>query len=246
MEPVLKHYSEFRDILAKYHMSDRAKKALEGIKFVLMVAPTSTGRNTIIQQLVESKDYYFIVSDTTRPPQMRDGQMERTGKNYFFRTEEELLEDLKAGEFLEAAIIHEQQVSGISIRELERAKLLYKTAITDIEPVGADIIMRTAPLTKAIFLVPPSFDVWQNRLRSRGSMSQEELRNRLTSAAAEFKAALEHDYYNIVITDKVDHTAAVVDAIAQGKPNIQQGRGIEIIHDLQYQLEQKIESMKFV
>jgi len=221
-------------------MSERAKAALQGLDLVLLVAPTSTGRNTVIRELVDSHGYYFVVSDTTRPPQVRDGKLEENGVHYFFRSEEEMLEDLKAGEFLEAALIHEQQVSGISIRELEKAKNLNKVAITDIEPTGADNVMRAKPDTKAIFLIPPSFEEWQDRISSRGRMTEHELRNRLRSALKEFEAALNRSYYQFVITENVKHTAALIDAIARGERNPHQGQGVGLIHRLQDALHQKL------
>jgi guanylate kinase len=240
----LKHYQEFKDVLATYMMSERAKKALEGLQLILLVAPTSTGRNTVIHELQKQKgeEYHFIVSDTTRAPQVRDGKLEENGVIYFFRTEEEMLTDLRAGEFLEAALIHEQQVSGISVRELEKAKNLNKIAITDIEIQGTDNVMRAKPDAKAIFLLPPSFDEWQDRMASRGRMSEHELRNRLRSAATEFDAALNRQYYNYVIAENVPQTAAIIDAIAHSKPNPYQGRGVSLIHQLQDRLQQKLAS----
>ncbi len=180
----LQYYTEFREILSSYHMSDRAQKALEGLKLVLLVAPFSSGRNTVIQHLLKTREeYYFIVSDTTRAPQIRDGKKEENGVNYFFRTEEEMLNDLRAGEFLEAAVIHELQVSGISVRELEKAKNSDKIAITDIEIIGADNVIKAKPDTQVIFLIPPSFEEWQQRIASRGLLGEHEMRNRLISAA---------------------------------------------------------------
>jgi guanylate kinase len=239
----LARYTEFRETLADYVMSDRARQALEGLKLVLLVAPTSTGRNTVIKELVENDNYYFVISDTTREPQVRDGKKEENGVHYFFRTEEEMLADLEAGEFLEAAIIHEQQVSGLSIRELEKAKSRGKVAITDIEIVGADNVMKAKPDTVAIFLLPPNFEVWQHRMASRGHMSEPELINRLKSAQKEFDAALHHDYYNFVVSDNVEQAAAIIDGIAHGKPNPHEGRGAGIIHSLQDNLQQKLASM---
>jgi guanylate kinase len=240
----LKHHQDFKTVLASYSMSERAKKALEGLRLVLLVAPTSTGRNTVIQELLRQKpeQYHFIISDTTRAPQVRDGKLEETGVNYFFRSEEEVLADLQAGEFLEAALIHDQQISGISVRELEKAKKYEKIAITDIEIQGADNVMRAKPDTKAIFLLPPSFEEWQNRMASRGHMSEHELRNRLRSAATEFEAALHHSYYNYVTAENVSQSAAIIDAIAHDKPNPYQGRGVSLIHQLQDRLEQKLSS----
>jgi guanylate kinase len=240
---MLKYHKEFKEALGKYNISGRAQEALKGLHLVLLVAPSSTGRNTVIRKLLESPDYYFIISDTTRAPQLRDGQMEKSGEHYFFRSEEEMLVDIKAGEFLEAALIHEQQVSGISVRELEKAKALNKIAITDIEITGADNVMRVNPDTKVMFLIPPSFEEWQSRITGRGHMSEREMKNRLTSAVKEFDAALHHSYYNFVIADNVGQAAELIDAIARGKYNTHQGRGVSLIHHLQDSLQQKLSTI---
>jgi guanylate kinase len=242
--PKLQYYTEFREVLASYSMSERAQKALEGLHLVLMVAPFSSGRNTVIKHLIETRDdYYFIISDTTREPQIRDNKKEESGVNYFFRTEEEMLADLRAGEFLEAAIIHELQVSGISVRELEKAKNSNKIAITDIEIVGADSVVKAKPDTKVIFLVPPSFEEWQERIASRGKLGDHEMRNRLMSAAKEFEAALRHPYYQFVISDDIEQSASIIDSISHGEQNPHHGRAVGVIHQLQDGLQQKLASL---
>ncbi|OGL34657.1 hypothetical protein A3F65_03070 [Candidatus Saccharibacteria bacterium RIFCSPHIGHO2_12_FULL_47_16b] len=235
----LRLYDDFKRVLADYKVSDRAKRALDGLKLVIMVAPTSTGRNTIIDKLHQKADhYYFIVSDTTRIPQVRDGKLEANGVQYSFRSEEDMLADLKAGEFLEAALIHDQQVSGISIRELEKAKHRDKIAITDVEIIGADNIMRAKPDTMAIFVVPPSFEEWQNRIRSRGHMNEQEFKNRLLSADKELVAAIEHDYYQFVIADDLERTVGMIDAIATGQSNqAENQKGRQLIKQIHQQLQ---------
>lgn len=242
---MLSKYNEFKSVLATYHMSERAKSALEGLHLVLLVAPSSTGRNTVIHHLVEKFNYYFVISDTTRKPQVRDGKLEENGVNYFFRSEEDMLRDLEAGEFLEAALIHEQQVSGISIRELEKAKDLNRVAITDIEHIGADNVMKVSNKAKAIFLLPPSFEEWQRRIQSRGHMSPHEFKNRLNSAVKELDAAKQHRYFHYVITEHVGQSAAIIDAIAHDGLNPHQGRGEHLVHQLEYDLKQKLETMIF-
>ncbi len=229
--------------MAEYHLSERAQKALQGLNLVLLVAPTSTGRNTIIAELLKSGDYYFIISDTTRPPQIRDGKMEENGIQYFFRSEEDILADLKAGEFLEAALIHEQQVSGISVRELQKAKNRDKIAITDIEVVGTDNVIRAKPDTKAIFVVPPSFYEWQRRIRSRGHMSDQEFKNRLASADKELVAALKHDYYQFVIAGDLGKTVATIDSIAKGFPGeAENQKGRKLVKEIHDQLQIELKS----
>lgn len=241
-EAKLHNYQEFKRVLSSYQMSERAKNAIKDLPIVLLVAPSSTGRNTVIKHLVKNNDYYFIVSDTTRPPQVRDGQLEEYGSNYFFKTEEEFLKDLRNGEYLEAAIIHEQQVSGISIRELEKAKLLNKVAVTDIEVIGTDNVMRISPNARAIFLLPPSYEDWQKRLVSRGRMSPHEQRNRIRSAEEELAGALRHQYYNFVIAENVAQSASIIDAVAHGKSNPHQDRGRSLAKQQHAELQQKLQT----
>jgi guanylate kinase len=238
----LKYYQDFKQVLANYHMSERARQALEGLQLVLLVAATSTGRNTVINELVSNYGYYFIVSDTTRPPQFRDGKMEENGVQYFFRSEEDMLADLKAGEFFEAELIHEQQVSGISIRELEKAKNLNKIAITDVDIGGINNAIKAKPDIKTIFLLPPSFEEWQNRLSGRGRMTEHEIRNRLRTAEKIFAEGLHNKNFNFVIAEDVAHSAAVINDIVHGKINPYQGRAAGLIHDLQGRLHEKLAS----
>ena len=119
-EVILRNKNAFAEILADYQVSEHAMKILSQIDFVGLIGPAAGGRNTIINYLVKYKNYRFIVSDTTRPRKLRDGKMEVEGVNYYFRTEEDVLRDLRNGEFLEAEIIHNQLVSGTSIRQLEK------------------------------------------------------------------------------------------------------------------------------
>lgn len=209
----LEHIGEFRQALKNYQLSDKAKQTLDDLRMVLMVGPTSSGRNTVIRELVKTGAYHFIVSDTTRKPRANSGVMEKNGREYWFRSEEEVLEEVKQGDFLEAAIIHSQQVSGISIRELEIARKTDKIAITEVEIAGADNTHKAKPDTTIIFSVPPSFDKWMDRLHNRGKLPQDEVRRRLESACLEFDAALIKDYYRFVINDDIDEAVALVDGM---------------------------------
>jgi guanylate kinase len=219
MENKLKHLEEFQKALENYSISDASKQILLSTKLALMVGPTSCGRNTVIRELVKHGGYQFLVSDTTRAMRMNDGVMEQNGVEYWFRSEEDVLADLKAGTFLEAAIIHAQQVSGVSMRELQSARDHGAIGTTDIEIVGVDNIMAINPSAHAIFVLPPSFDEWQNRLHHRGAMAPAEKRRRMESAVEEFAHALEVDYYRFVINDTIEHAVSQVDAITSGERN---------------------------
>ena len=236
----LKHYQEFKDVLDNYVISERANQILKDLKLVLLIGPTSGGRNTIIEHQLGTGKYYYIVSDTTRPPRTNDGVLEQNGKEYWFRDEAEMLADLKSGDFLEAELIHQQQVSGISIRELEKAKNEQKIAITDVDIEGIHNILKAKPDTVAIMLLPPSFDEWQRRLTGRGFMSPEEQRRRLETALKIFQDGLKQSYYHFIITENIEQSAGIIDSIAQGGTNPHQGRVLEVLNQLIEQLQNKL------
>ncbi len=236
----LKNHDEFTKILANYHISKPAKKLLADLKLVLILAPTSTGRSVLIRQLVKTGHYFYIVSDTTRPPQVRDGKLEKNGHAYFFKTEEEVLSGLRAGQYLEAEIVHDQQVSGISIRELEAAKRARKIAITEVEHGGVDHIKAIKPDTVAILLLPPSFEEWQSRIAGRGGLGPDEINRRLLGAAKILQAGLEHDYFEFVIAGDVSRTTKIIDNLAAGQSNPEQAHGRQLAHNLLKELAEVI------
>ena len=207
----LEHLSDFQQALQNYKPSEAAQKLLQNMKLVLLVGPTSSGRNTIINTLLESGNYHSIVSDTTRQPRENNGVLEQNGREYWFRTEEELLADIKKGAFLEAAVIHNQQVSGISMRELTSAADQGLIAINEIEVAGADNIHSIKPDALCLFILPPSFDEWMARMTARGQLPAEEVRRRLESAVYEITTALDRDFYQFVVNDTFIQTAARID-----------------------------------
>lgn len=214
MQNKLTRLSEFKTILSKYRISPASRRILDKANLVLLAAPTSGGRNTIIQELVKTGEYHFIISDTTRQPRVNNGILEQTGVEYWFKSEEEFLEGLRKGEYLEAEIIHGQQVSGISIRELARSQEEGRVAITDIDIGGIQNILALKPDVKAIMVLPPSFKEWQSRLKRRGEIDQEELQRRLRTAHTIFKAVLKDDRFTFVVNDKLAEATALIHQIA--------------------------------
>lgn len=215
-KPKLARLSEFQDILAHYQVSAHAQHVLDSTKLVVMVGLAGGGRNTIINRLADTGEYEFIISDTTRQPKVRDGVLEQHGVQYFFRTEEDFLTDLRSGEFLEAEIIHKQQVSGTSIRELARAGSTGKIAIHDFEFGGADIIAHTKPDAYVIGLLPPSYSEWRRRLTDReSSISEAELENRTHTAQIVLTHMLEKPYFKLVVNDSIDQCVADIRQIVE-------------------------------
>lgn len=232
--PHLERLADFEAALAHYHISDAAQRTLHETRFAAMLGPTSSGRNTIIERLVGTARYHFIISDTTRPPRFNNGVLEQNGVEYWFRSEQDMLADLQTGKFLEAEVIHRQQVSGISIRELEKAQANHEIAITDIDIGGVENVITVKPDTAIILILPPSFQEWQARIKKRGPMGAEEWRRRTETALRIFKAPSEHDYYKVVVNDDLDHAVQVVDAIASTGvvDPAEQAKGLHVAEEL--------------
>ena len=201
----------FVELLADYSLSAETIKTLQSIDLVILFGITGSGRNTIINHLVDTGRYHFVVSDTTRPPKIRDGKLEQDGIQYNFRSEEEVLSDIKDGKYLEAEIIHNQQVSGISISELERAKKSEKVPINEVDIKGTVNILKVKPDTKMFFIVPPSYDEWIKRLDAREQMSQEELSNRINTALRVLRIGLAGEHFRFVINESSLESSKVID-----------------------------------
>ena len=80
----LKHKEQFQEILRHYRVSDHGISVLHKVNFVGMLGITSSGRNTIMDKLVEDDDFTYIVSDTTRPPRKNNGILEKVAKSTGF------------------------------------------------------------------------------------------------------------------------------------------------------------------
>lgn len=214
----LVHIDEFKEILGSYQPSRESRELFASVPIVLLVGPTAAGRNTLINILQETGRYKMIVSDNTRKPRTINGQTEENGKVYWFKSEEELLEGLRQGKYIEAAIIHNQQVGGANIAEIQAVLDSGKIGLKEIEIQGAITYRRYNPEALCIFLLPPNFEIWMQRIQGRGSMDEAEIHRRLQSAEHEITEALRQDYYQFVINNEIHLAAQAVDELANGRP----------------------------
>jgi guanylate kinase len=216
-EPVhLEHRKEFQELLADYKLHISSTELFRNLRFVVLSGVAGGGRNTVINHLVKQHGYYFIISDTTRPPKLRDGALEQNGVQYWFRSEQEMLEEIRDGEFLEAELIHNQQVSGTSLRELQKAVEMNRTAIAEVEYGGANHIAELMPNAHIIGLLPPSYEEWLRRFKQREVISNIEFHNRLETAAKVLSNMLEKPYFQLVINDNVEACASQIERIVHG------------------------------
>jgi guanylate kinase len=200
----------FQNVLKDYTPSNESLELLNRRKLVLLVGPTAAGRNTLIGLLLKTGKYHSVISDTTRMPRVNQGVLEKNGSEYWFKTEEDFLDGLEKGRYIEAAIIHHQQVSGVCVDQLEKAAKDNKIAINEVEIAGATTYKKYKPDTICIFLLPPDFSTWMQRIMARGVMTTEELHRRLHSAVFEIFTALNDDVYNFIINHDIEKASQVV------------------------------------
>jgi len=214
-KPQLRNKEEFERLLKTYSPSQGTIDMLSKIRLVLLCGPTAAGRNTLISLLEETGHYSMLLSDTTRPKRVNNGVLEQHGKEYFFINEEEFINGLKSGQYIEAAIIHDQQVSGAGIKTLEGFVNNDKIALHELEINGVASFLKIKPDSTPIFMLPPSYDVWIQRLKGRGEMSEEELRRRLVSADHEIRGALNSDKLKFLVNDEIHEFAKRVDDLVR-------------------------------
>lgn len=174
---------------------------------LVLSGSSGVGKSTIIAQVLEKRpDLYFSVSCTTRAP--RPGEVD--GVNYCFISREEFQKRIERGEFLEYAeyVGNYYGTSMTVIREkLEKGV----DVLLDIEVQGAAKVRERMKDAASVFIVPPSFEELAQRLRGRGTDSEEKIQKRLETARQEAKEIENYDY--IVVNDAVDHAVQEVLAI---------------------------------
>lgn len=166
-------------------------------------APSGAGKTTLVQALVESTDNIQVsVSHTTRKPRLG----EKNGENYHFVTEAEFLHILECNLFLEHAKIYDYYY-GTSQKWLNEQLEAGIDVILEIDWQGAQQIHRLMPETVGIFILPPSPEILEKRLRQRGKDSEEVIVKRLRGAVEEISHYVDFDY--LVVND--DFSTALKD-----------------------------------
>jgi guanylate kinase len=184
---------------------------MAGILFIIS-APSGSGKSTLVSQLrtlVEGLD--FSISYTTRSPR----GSETDGREYHFTTREDFEAKIAKGEFLEWAEVFGNYY-GTALSALEHAKLMGKDLLLDIDVQGAMQVMEKLPEAVSIFILPPSPEVLEKRLRNRSVAehvtSEAVIQKRLAEAQNELKRIAEYRYalVNDVLDEAVDEMRAIV------------------------------------
>jgi guanylate kinase len=176
----------------------------------IISAPSGSGKSTLTRQLIGLvPNLRFSVSYTTRPPR---GQ-ERNGQEYFFISRDEFETRLQKGEFLEHAEVFGHYY-GTHANELDRAAAEGVDLVLDIDVQGARQLKGKIPAAVSIFILAPSRQILEQRLRTRSQDSDEVIARRLRDAAEEIRNYSVYDYVlvNRVVESSVDTLVSIVKA----------------------------------
>lgn len=177
----------------------------------IISAPSGSGKSTLVSRLLEAMPgLMFSVSYTTRQPR----GAERSGKAYHFVCREEFERRIDAGEFLEYADVFGHYY-GTHISVLDHAQAEGRDLVLDIDVQGAAQLKSKIPDAVTIFILAPSRQILEERLRSRGEDPDSVIERRLRDAAREIRNYDQYDY--VLINDNLPECEKTLAAIVRAE-----------------------------
>jgi len=183
---------------------------MSGALFIVS-SPSGGGKTSLVKALLEAEpEVRLSVSYTTRPA--RPG--EAGGRDYHFVTLPAFERMLEAGEFLESAVIYGNRY-GTSQKWIERERAEGRDVLLEIDWQGAQQVRRLIRQVVSIFILPPSPEVLESRLRGRGQDSEEVVTRRLAAAREEISHVSEYEY--VIINDDFNRAALDLRSIVRAE-----------------------------
>lgn len=180
-------------------------------RFVVVISgPSGAGKSSFVKELLSrhSLDLVYSVSATTRARRAHEVE----GKDYFYLSREEFRRRVEANEFIEWAEVHGEWY-GTLRSQTELALRSGKNVLLDIDVQGGRSVRRIYPDGVFIFVLPPSLADLEDRLRARGTDSEDRILLRLDNARREIDLAKEYDY--AIINDDLAKATRQVAAIIE-------------------------------
>ena len=173
-------------------------------KAILFSAPSGCGKTTIINELMQwFGNFGFSISATSRAPR----GSECDGKDYYFLSRGEFMRRVEAGDFLEWEEVYQGTCYGTLKSEISRIWDEGRVIVFDVDVNGGRNIKRYLGADAlSIFVMPPSLEVLEQRLRSRGTDSEEAIVKRLARSAEELKQAPQFDV--TIVNDDLQRAVA--------------------------------------
>lgn len=176
-------------------------------KLIVISGPSGAGKSTVVFKALEGRsDTCFSVSATTRKP--RPGEVD--GREYFFVDLDKFRDMVANDEFLEHAV-YVANSYGTPRAYVEEKLSSGMNVLLDIEVQGAKQVREKMPDAVMVFIIPPSMEELERRLRGRGTDSERKIEARLMRAREEYEAADFYDY--IIVNDDADRAAKEFAAI---------------------------------
>ncbi len=174
---------------------------------IVVSSPSGGGKGTLIDRVLQTvPGVSYSVSYTTRAPRSR----EQDGREYFFVSREAFEEMIRRGDFLEWANVY-GHLYGTSRAQVERERDAGRDIILEIDVQGAESIRGLIPDAVTVFILPPSFELLQNRLIARGTDSPADLERRLQGAPAEVEQYENFQY--VILNDDINRASAQLAAV---------------------------------
>jgi len=174
---------------------------------LIVSGPSGSGKSTLVQKILELPGTMPSVSCTTRPRRAT----EASGKCYDFVTEAEFDAMVARGEFLEYARVFGKHSYGTPKKWLEESRRRGLDLVLEIDVQGAAQVKQKLPESVAIFILPPSREELERRLRSRGQDADEEIGRRLARARDEIAEFGNYDY--CVVNDDMERAGREAQSI---------------------------------
>lgn len=176
-------------------------------RVLIVSGPSGSGKSTLVQNLHGLPGLTFSISSTTRPQRLT----ESPGKCYDFITEAEFKRRVDFGEFLEYAQVFGRHWYGTPQKQVDDAREAGLDLVLEIDVQGARQVKQKLPEAIAVFIVPPSRQDLERRLRSRGQDSDEAITRRLERARQEIARSAEYDF--VIVNDDLKRASDELRAI---------------------------------
>ncbi len=177
----------------------------------IISAPSGSGKSTLVSRLMAvDPGLCFSVSYTTRKPRGN----EKNGESYVFVERDEFEARLQRHEFLEHALVFGNYY-GTHRSALTRAQAEGKDLLLDIDVQGAAQVKKSVPEAVSVFVLAPTRDILEKRLRSRSEDAEQVIERRLRDAAAEIDNYRQYDY--VLINQDLEESAADLIAIVRAE-----------------------------
>ena len=169
-------------------------------KVIIFSAPSGSGKSTIINYLMaQNLNLHFSISATSRPPR----GTEKNGVEYFFLSPEEFKTLIAKGEFLEYEEVYKDRFYGTLKSQVDAQLERGENVVCDVDVLGGQNIKAYyGDKALSLFIQPPSIEVLNQRLKSRGTDAPEVIKDRL--ARAEFELSYADKFDKVVVNDNLE------------------------------------------